>query len=194
MVWGTMGLFSKAGRSISDLVAWDERTCAHFAELERFDVWITSVTKRFGFGTKSDSSISEAIGYEASGVIRYPKYIQVALQILNQEGTEFGVWFYNVYNESDNLQRPVRGIPCIEIWVHDPQQNIGEALYESHKAAIASGRRKSEARFWKRRGDGFVTAKDKEAGWSTESYPLFGMYSWSLYESSNLPPWALPHR
>ena len=42
-------------------------------------------------------------------------------------------------------------------------------LYEAHVAAIWSGRTHSFARFWKRKGEGQMTAKDREHGYSYES-------------------------
>jgi hypothetical protein len=188
-----MGLFSKTAREMTSAIAWDEKTRAHFAESGRFNVSITSVTKRFGFGTTDLSYMREPMGYEVSGIITYPKYVQVELQIQQEDSREFGGWFYNKRIRADELP-PKPDIPCLDMWVYDPQHKIAEALYESHKAAIACGSRKSEARFWKRPGDGVMTAKDIEAGWSTESrYPLLGVYIWSLYESRSLPKWALPY-
>jgi hypothetical protein len=138
-------LFSKTAREMTSAIAWDEKTCAHFAKSERFNVSITSVTKRFGFGMTHDSSMGEPI---VSGIITYPKYVQVTLQIQQEESREFGGWFYSKWSRADE-QPPKPDIPCLQMWVYDPQHKIAEALYESHKAAIACGSRKSEARFWK---------------------------------------------
>jgi hypothetical protein len=39
-----------------------------------------------------------------------------------------------------------------------------------------------------------MTAKDREDGYSSESrYPLLGVYTWSEWEASTLPNWAVPY-
>jgi hypothetical protein len=173
-------------------VAWDEKTCAHFAKIGCFDVSITSITKCFGFGATEHSAIREPIDYEVRGIITYPKYVQVTLKISKEEGKEFGGWFYNVWLKSDERHRK-SDMPFLDMWLFDPRHEVAEALYEAHKAALACGGRKSQARFWKRSGDGVMTPKDIAAGYSEESrYPLLGMYTWSLYQSRSLPRWALP--
>ncbi|MEY9400117.1 hypothetical protein ABIF66_010906 [Bradyrhizobium japonicum] len=53
---------------------WDEKTQASFAEKDRFDVYITSVTKRTGFGKSTTHDIADTRGYEISGLVVYPQW------------------------------------------------------------------------------------------------------------------------
>ena len=75
----------------------------------------------------------------------------------------------------------------------DPLGSIAEALYQAQKAALTAGRSYSLARFWKREGDGAITADARERGcWYETRYPLLGMYSWAELQAADLPNWALP--
>lgn len=158
-------------------VAWDEKTSEHFAKRDRFDVSITSVTKTFGFGTM----IFEPIRYEVRGIITddVPVVLEVSKKFREEE--EIGGWLFEALTTSDWWR-----IPSLHMWVNDPQHEIAEALYEAHKAAIACGRRTSKARFWKRPGDGVMTALEIKQGYSA-TYPLLRCITWSLYQSQTLP-------
>jgi len=109
-------------------VGWDEKTCAHFAGSELFSVSITSITKRFGYGAHQHG-ISERLGYEVSGIITYPKYIQVMLEICKPEWKEFGSWRYDTLDPSSQFPRPEFPfpIPHLLLWVNDPQNEVAEA-------------------------------------------------------------------
>jgi hypothetical protein len=176
----------------SPALAWDEKSVEHLKKATRFDVHITSINKRSGFGgTQEGEVMREPSGYEVSGVITFPKLILVTVTF-EQSGDTFGTWFYNLYNDST---APVgTGAPNLELYVGDSNGKIREALYEGLKTALLCGRRHTMARFWKRQGDGAMTEKDKEHGYSYESrYELFGMYCWSEAESTRLPDWAVPY-
>jgi hypothetical protein len=174
--------------------AWDEKSLAHFTKTTRFDVQITSVNKRSGFGgmRKGEFMLDRSpIEYDVSGVITFPKLIAVTVNFERAAET-FGTWFYNIYNDANAPTGT--GVACLGLYVGDDNGKIREALYEALKTALLSGRRYTVARFWKREGDGAMTAKDREHGYSYESrYPLFGMYCWSEVEASTLPSWAVPY-
>jgi hypothetical protein len=107
-------------------------------------------------------------------------------QTSRQADETFGIWYYSIWKNWSAPTRP--GFAALELHVHDDDGKIREALYEALKMALLSGRRYALARFWKREGDGAMTAKDREHGYSYESrYPLFGMYCWSEAEATTLP-------
>jgi hypothetical protein len=181
-----------------DESAWDEKTVENFAKSRCFDVRITHITKRAGFGRAlAEDRTLETYEYEISGVITFPKLVLVTVSLRREMHSEFGVWFYNLFLGTPQLYP--RGAkepdtPNLELHIRDPEGAIAETLYEAHKAALLSGRRYSLARFWKQEGEGVMTQKDKEQGWSFgSSYSLLGMYSWAVVEARNLPPWAAPH-
>src|ERR1700682_3109799 len=81
-------------------VPWDEKALLHFTKADRFDVQITSATKRLGFGaTRENEPMREPDGYEISGLITYPKFILVTLSFDQQrDNCNVGFWFYHVYD------------------------------------------------------------------------------------------------
>jgi hypothetical protein len=173
-------------------IIWDEKTVAHFANSDRFDVFITSVVRLRGFGGTDRGPIREPITYEISGFMRTPKFMLVNIHLEQSSVEQFGVWSYNVYDRGGRT--PAGDVPFIEVWLTDPHGQIGEALLQSHHAALVSGAKKSNVRFWKRMGDGELTARDKEHDYSYESrFPILGMYAWEEYENSQLPNWAVPY-
>jgi hypothetical protein len=171
--------------------AWDEETVDYFATSNQFNVRITSLSQRSGFGsTSSGEPMREPNGFHISGLILYPRLVLVAIT-LERDLDDFGVWSYNLHdapNGSTNIEAPL-----LEFVVADPLGNIAEALYQAQRAALTAGRRYSLARFWKRKGDGAMTADTREGGCGYESrYPLLGMYSWVELQATDLPNWALP--
>jgi hypothetical protein len=176
--------------------AWDDETMALFAKSDRFNVLITNVNRRRGFGTTrpDEGSMHRPDGYEVSGVILYPKLILVSVEFEGSRDNEtLGTWFYHLYNHSDSPAKKV-DIPFLDMSLMDKDETIRRALFEGHHAALLSGRRYSFVRFWKRPGDGVMTQKDREHGYSYESrYPLIGMYTWAQLEAPSLPAWAVPY-
>ena len=129
------------------VLAWDEETVEHFAKSNQFNVKITSISKRQGFGmTSRDGPMRESNGHEINGVITYPKYILVTIALEKDLG-EFGVWSYKLYNTSNGSEKV--NVPLLEFVVADPSGDIAEALHEGQMAALAAGRRYSAVRFWK---------------------------------------------
>ena len=130
-------------------------------------------------------------GYEINEVITYPKYISVTIALNNDNSDEFGVWSYSLHSVSSGSDKV--NVPLLEFVMGDSVGAIAQALYEGQRAALAAGRQYSAVRFLKREGDGAMTAKDRERGYSYESrYPLLGMYTWAELEAPDLPNWALP--
>lgn len=172
--------------------AWDERTVGLIAESDSINVTITSITKRFGFGSSRPGSFSENQGgIEISGILTYPKFVLVNVALYDDEG-EFGCFSYNRFNALGDDRS--QGLPMLEIALNDPKGRMGEAMLASHQAALRSGGVHSLARFWKREGDGRMSDVDREKGWSYEGrYALTGMYSWAVEESKKLPAWAVPY-
>lgn len=165
---------------------WEEKSQTFFADQDRFDVYITSVTKRTGFGKSTTHDIGGTRGYEISGLVIYPQW-RAELKFDESDG-EFGQWFYHTYGRSNEARQPF-----LEIWVSDRDYSIREAIASAHQAALVSGQKRSLVRFWKQKGDGIFTAEEAKAGWSCESrYPLKGMFVWQQFESVHLPRWALP--
>ncbi|WP_027571304.1 hypothetical protein [Bradyrhizobium sp. WSM1743] len=74
---------------------WDDKTQASFAERDCFDIYITSVTKRTGFGKSSTHILDGNHGYEISGLVNYPQW-KVELNF-DESDSEFGMWFYHTY-------------------------------------------------------------------------------------------------
>ena len=171
--------------------AWDEDTINYFATSKQFNVRITSLSQRRGFGsTNSSEPMREPNGFQISGLILYPRLVLVAIT-LEKDLDEFGVWSYNLHDApygSTNIE-----VPLLEFAVADPLGSIAEALYQAQKAALTAGRSYSLARLWKREGDGAMTADARERGcWYETRYPLLGMYSWAELQAADLPNWALP--
>ncbi|MDI3560009.1 hypothetical protein [Bradyrhizobium sp. Arg816] len=127
---------------------WDEKTQASFAERDRFDVYITSVTKRTGFGKCTTHDIAGTRGYEISGLVVYPQW-QAELNFDESDG-EFGVWFYHSYGRHNEARQPF-----LEIWLSDRDYSVREAIANAHQAALVSGHKRSLVRFWKRKVTGF---------------------------------------
>lgn len=168
---------------------WDQKSVDYFTGSNQFNVLVTSVSKRRGFGTiNGDNPMREQNGTEVSGVILYPRLILVTITIEKDPCGEFGVWAYRVHIASDGSKNVE--VPVLEFLVNDPIGDIAEGLYEGQRAALAAGRRYSPARFWKRKGDGALTSENGTGGESR--YPLFGMYTWAELEAAGLPHWALP--
>lgn len=172
-------------------VPWDEETQAHFAEANRFDIHITSVTRRLGFGATEDGGpMREPDGYEIHGIITFPKLILVELSF--EKSDDFGGWFYGLYNHSRS--KIGIGIPVLVAWVSDTDTKKQEAIYASHMASLISGKKHSSLRLWKRKGDGLFNDEDKEHGYSYSSrYSLLGMHVWGELEASDLPRWSVPY-
>jgi hypothetical protein len=170
---------------------WDDETMASYAKSNQFNVQITSVTKRYGFGAAHEGDyMREPNGYEIFGLIPYPRYIPVIVS-LQQRDDQFGGWMYHMLDDPGGTHKT--GMPMLDVWLSDPELKIGEAIFESHRAALTSGCRASRLRLWKRPGDGVMTARDRDEGYSSESrYPLLGLYSWGDLESVKLPAWAVP--
>jgi hypothetical protein len=173
------------GTGREDKTAWDAKTQAFFAERDHFDVYITSVTKRTGFGRSPTHRLDN--GYEISGLMTYPKYLLAELKF--DDDKEFGSWFYHTYLDHNGKHR----LPFLEIWLSDGDYAIREAIASAHAAALTSGHKRSMVRLWKRKGDGIFTEREAKQGWSCESrYPLTGLFVWEQFESSILPVWAVP--
>jgi hypothetical protein len=168
---------------------WNDKTQAFFAEQDRVDVYITSVTRRTGFGRSPSHNLHGDRGYEISGLTTYPKHLLVELKF-DDGMKEFGTWFYHTYSGPDGKNR----LPFLEVWLSDANYAIREAIASAHHAALVSGSQRSLVRFWKRQGDGIFTAEEAKQGWSCESrYPVTGMLVWDQLESVQLPNWALPY-
>jgi hypothetical protein len=178
-----------AGTVKEEKPCWDDKAQASFAEGDRFEVYITSVTRRTGFGKSSTHNLDGTRGYEISGVLTYPKQWWAELNFDDSDGGDFGMWFYHSYARPFGQGRQ----PFLEIWVRDRDFAIREAIASAHQAALVSGQKRSLLRFWKRKGDGIFTPEEANAGWSCDSrYPLTGMYVWEQFESVHLPNWAVP--
>jgi hypothetical protein len=168
---------------------WDDKTQALFAERERFDVYITSVTRRTGFGRSPNSNLHGDREYEISGLMTFPKYFLVEL-MFDDSMKEFGSWFYNIHSGDNGGPR----LPFLQIYLSDANFAIREAIATAHHGALASGSQHSLVAFWKRKGDGIFTAEEAKLGWSSESrYPVTGMLVWDQLQSTRLPNWALPY-
>lgn len=121
----------------------------------------------------------------------FPRLVLVAISLDTSDEDQFGVWFYQSYSEGDRAYK--RDMPFIEIWVSDKDGRKAEAMVDSHRAALISGKKRSLVRFWKNPDEGAFTAKDREHGYSYESrFPILGMYTWEEYEAARLPDWAVP--
>ncbi|MCK1716013.1 MULTISPECIES: hypothetical protein [unclassified Bradyrhizobium] len=170
-------------------VCWDDKTQAFFAGRDHFDVYITSVMRRAGFGRSSSHDLGREQGYEISGLMTFPKYLLVELKF-DDDPKEFGTWFYHTYDRPDGQHR----LPFLEIWLSDVDYAIRQAIASAHRAALVSGSKRSLVRLWKRKGDGIFTTEEAKQGWSCESrYPVTGLLVWDQLESAGLPNWAVPY-
>ena len=141
---------------------WDDKTQASFAELDRFDIYITSVTKRTGFGRSSTHNLDGDREYEISGLMIYPKW-RAELKFDDSDG-EFGVWFYHTYAPIGGQTRQ----PFLEIWVSDRDYAIQEAMASAHHATLVSGHKRSLVSFGNVKATGFSRRKKpKSAGPAT---------------------------
>jgi hypothetical protein len=173
----------------SEQLSWDDKTQAFFAQRDRFDVYITSVTRRTGFGQSSSHNLDGDQGYEVSGLMTFPKYLLVELKF-DDDPKEFGTWFYHTYSRPDGKHR----LPFLEIWLSDASYKIRNAIAGAHHATLVSGNKRSLVRIWKRKGDGIFTAEEAKQGWSCESrYPVTGLVVWDQLESIALPSWEVPY-
>jgi hypothetical protein len=64
-------------------------------------------------------------------------------------------------------------------------------MYEALRDAMASGKTYTNVRFWKKKGEGFMTQEDKEQGYGG-GYPILGMMVWPQLQTVRLPKWAVP--
>jgi hypothetical protein len=181
-------LFKKQPVKTPPDLKWDVQTVEHLTKSDRFDVKITSITKRSGFGaTTPNEPMREPNAYEISGVITWPRLILVTVSF--ERCDDFGFWFYDLY-----LPHTAPPVALLKLVISDPEETIRRTLYDAHKTAMWTGRLYSLVRFWKRRGDGRMLAKDQAEGYPGSSrYPLMGLYAWSELESPTLPEWAAPY-
>jgi hypothetical protein len=126
-------------------------------------------------------------------VITAPKFILVELSFDQEnEVFPFGFWSYSIFTH--NCDQGEVSVPLLEICLADKNYEIREALFEAHKAAMCSGQQYSFARFFKRKGDGVMSPKEREQNWSSESiYPLIGAIAYAELQSLRLPSWAYPY-
>ena len=189
-------MFFKRTRRSSDIsetkqraMGWDEKTIEYIANSDRFSVKITNVCKLNRFGTTRENEpvpIPKPYKYEISGVVTFPKLILVSISFQDDlsESESIGGWAYNFVN----------GNRFLELYLSDLDGKVASALFEAHNVALLSGRRHSDVRFWKRKGDGVMTEQDREHGISYERrYPLIGLYTWAELKSASLPEWAVPY-
>jgi hypothetical protein len=158
-------------------------------------VTITSATKIFGAGDSARGSTLTAQSFAVTGLLTYSrKYVAVQFGFAGGPVKEFpfGHWSYHYLKDQLVGDRYVK-LPLLQLWIDDPNHEVPSALFEAHKAAIYSGRRCSHARFFKRRGDGVMTEKERADEWSSEHFfPLLGAYAWAEVQSPKLPRWAYP--
>jgi hypothetical protein len=172
-------------------VPWDEKTVAWFVETTRLDVKITSITKTTMFG----SGARDTLEYEVLGIMTWPKFIAVgiAFEDSNESRTDlFGGFCYNRSDNHDVAGRNVN-LPLLDVWLSNWNNETSKAIVEGHRDALLLGRRHSSVRLFKNKGDGVMTDKDREHGWSYESrYSVIGVVTWNVLQSERLPRWALP--
>src|SRR5262245_50596646 len=183
---------SPARSGVIGPVPWDDDTCRKIAGTDRFDVTVTSVTRRVLSGKTQEEIIStpRPLSFEAHGIMSYPKYITVQFEFSYRVDGSFGAFSYDILDRIGGLDRDVK-VPSMHVSLWDPK--IAGEMYEAHLCALMIGRRNSFVRLWKRKGDGSMTARDKEQGYSYESrYEILGVTTWSELEAPGLPEWALP--
>jgi hypothetical protein len=84
-------------------------------------------------------------------------------------------------------------LPLLGIALSNRENKTASAIFDAHCNALLSGKRHSLVRFWKKKGDGLMTERDKAHGFSYESrYSIFGIITWNGLVSEQLPRWALP--
>ncbi|MGA9825021.1 MAG: hypothetical protein WBQ53_09350 [Methylocystis sp.] len=174
-------------------VSWDDKIIEHIIASRSFSVQITSASKHLCFGSSSGSEpMSDKSKFEIGGVITSPKFILVELSF-DQEDVEFPFGFWSYSNYTHNSGKGEIRVPLLELCLADQSHEIREALFEAHKAAMCAGQRYSFARFFKRKGDGVMSPKEREQNWSSESnYPLIGAIAYAELQSLQLPSWAYP--
>jgi hypothetical protein len=114
----------------------------------------------------------------------------VEVEFLRTTDDDFGGWLYTVSGSPDDWKKG-KGLPTLKLWIYDPADEIAEAIYEAHCAALWSGERKSDLRFFKAPYHALATTKIIRDGYS-DQHPLLGMVSWSICQARSLPNWAVP--
>jgi hypothetical protein len=173
-------------------VPWDDKTCEKLAGSDRFNVMVTSITRTVTSGKMQQETITtpRAISFEVHGLIIHPKYIIVQFEFSERNGGPFGFFSYDVVDRIGGLDKGLK-VPLMRVFLSDPK--IAFEMYEAHRCALISGRRRSFVRVWKRKGEGLMTALDKKYGHSYETrYEIFGVTTWCELESCHVPKWALP--
>jgi len=174
---------------------WDDNTLKRVSKVEQFNVDITSITRTVRFGGpiigRQSNKLKRDDEYEIYGFMKYPKFIPVKIYFFPDfcADEHIGVWFYHLYGSLP----PDRAMPFLELHIHDTDSEIRSLFFQAHHAALLSGKRRSSVRFFKRKGDGVMTEKERQDQWSSESrYPLLSAVSWVELESERLPRWAYP--
>jgi len=190
-------LFSKPRKRRSPFTdpAWDEKTVEGIAEQSCFDVRVTVSTAGRGCSTPSriDSLYDRSTGYketyEIHGVLTHPTFSIVSLSFSQSSDPE-GCWYYDILdrNEYQDTKVILRKLDiCLPYTDGFPER----VIHDAHRDAIICGRKFSTVRVFKKKGDGLMSAADKQHGYSYESrYPVLGWITWSDLSSPAIPDWA----
>jgi hypothetical protein len=178
-------------------VAWDDDTVKWISNSERLNVCLTHICKTVSLGYSSSDRFnadpnSSRSTWDVYGMMTYPKFIPTRVSFTGTEEKQFGGFFYD-RSDNCNFGGQKISLPMLGIWIFDPDEAKAQLLYSVLRDAIIGGEKYASIRFWKKKGDGLMTATDKEHGWSYESrYAITGMVAWPTVQVRNLPKWALP--
>jgi hypothetical protein len=188
----TVNPFSKWGPLTE--IAWDDETVKWIAESERLSVEVTHILKTVSLGqTRTDGEVRHRSEWEVYGVMTRPKFIPVDIAFDNGEGEQFGGFSYDRRDNQSLNGTHDFNLPFLRLWLSDRDGQKAQLIYEALRHAILSGKKCKNVRFWKKKGDGFMTEVDKEHGWSYQSrYPILGMVAWPELQAVGLPKWAIP--
>ena len=167
---------------------WDDVTCGKLAEGDSFDVRITQVIRTVTSGVYREGDLGgNGVSLEAHGIISWPKYI--ACHVAFENGRDLGCFSYNSIDRVGGRPADPK-VPLMQLSLTD---QFATEIYEAHWGALMSGRRFSQIRVWKRKGEGLMTELDKEHGYSYQSrYTVIGITSWCQLMARDVPAWALP--
>lgn len=172
---------------------WRERDVKAVAASDHLEVLVTGALKRIRYGKQRDTEEEGKPGAydweEIIGIMEYPREIAVSISFTGYSGG-FGGWRYSGIQHWSSLYknemyplvkdgRPVEYKPLLMIEVSHRHAALGDDLAAALRTSILCGRQDAAVRFWKRGGEGLLSPKDQERGFTQgSSYSILGASIW----------------
>jgi hypothetical protein len=154
---------------------------------------MSTVVRGFRPPSKIDTLYDRNGGYEETyeihGVMTHPAFSIVSIYCVKSQESE-SCWSYNRLDKVQYQDVEV-GLRRLDICISDVDGSSANVIHDAHRDAIICGRKFSNVRIFKKKGDGLMSTADKEHGYSYEShYPVLGWLTWSDLHSPAIPNWA----